>query len=213
MNAVPSGPGSEVGVVGHRADADSARAPGALRLFAAWAGLGLQSFGGGPTVILLIQRTFVDRHAWITREELNMYWIAAMLTPGVNLLSVAICIGRKLGGGAGVAASLLGLLLPTALVVCVLAAGFVAVEHLSLSRAAIRGILPVTAALMLVAAWRFADPLVQRARQRRWVYVFGGLVVSLGSAAALAALGISVIIVLPLAAAAGVALFLAERST
>jgi chromate transporter len=186
--------------------AGDARATGMLRLFRVWAGIGLQSFGGGATTTVLIQRAFVDRYGWITREEFNLYWTASVFTPGINLIGVAICIGRKLGGPRGILASLLGLLLPSAIVVCVLSAGLRAAHHLPLATAALHGVVPATAALMLLAAIGFADPLVQSARHGQWARSVAGLVVGLGCAIALAVVKVSVVVVLPVAALLGIAL-------
>jgi len=155
---------------------------------------------------LLIQRAFVDRYGWITREEFDLFWTASVFTPGISPIGVALCIGRKLGGVTGILASLLGLLLPSATMVCALSAGFAAIQHLPLAGAALHGVIPATAALMLLAAMGFADPLVQSAKQGQWARAGAGLVVGLGCAIALAWFRIAVVVVLPVAALAGIAL-------
>jgi len=64
----------------------------------------------------LIQRTFIDRHKWLSIEEFAYFWNLCVLTPGINLIAVTVLIGRKLGGVGGIAVSLAGLLLPSALI-------------------------------------------------------------------------------------------------
>ena len=52
------------------------------------------------------------------------YLALCTLAPGINLIALTIQIGRKLAGAGGIAASLAGLLLPSAAITCVLAALF-----------------------------------------------------------------------------------------
>jgi chromate transporter len=99
-------------------------APGAWKLLSIWGKIGLQSFGGGATTTLLIQRNFIDIHHWMTMEDFTQYWNLCVFTPGINLVALTILIGRKLAGTRGIIASLVGLLLPSAFITCLLTAGF-----------------------------------------------------------------------------------------
>src|SRR5262245_22898768 len=119
--------------------------PSTWQLFGIWAGIGLQSFGGGASTTLLIQRTFIERRRWLTIEEFTHLWGLCLLTPGINLIAVTALIGKRFGGTRGIVASLAGLLLPSAAITCLLAALFVRVEHTAVARAALRGIVPATA--------------------------------------------------------------------
>src|SRR5579859_1298964 len=104
-------------------------APGAWILLRLWSGIGLKSFGGGASTQLLIRRTFVDERGWIGDAELAHLWNLCQFTPGINLISLTILIGRKLGGTRGIIVSMLGMLLPSAIVTCCLTAGFEAFRH------------------------------------------------------------------------------------
>ncbi len=103
--------------------------PGIWRLFFIWGSIGLQSFGGGASTLLLIRQAFIEKHAWVEEEEFLRFWSLCLMAPGINLIGLTILIGRKLGGVRGVVASLTGLLLPSAVITCLLTAGFKAVEH------------------------------------------------------------------------------------
>jgi chromate transporter len=132
-------------------------------LLRVWAGIGLQSFGGGASTQLLIRRAFVDRRDWIGDDELLRMWSLCLFTPGINLLALTVLIGRRLGGARGIAASLAGMLLPSAALTCALAAGFIQVRHSTAIQAVLRGIIPATAGIMLVVGLGFAQPLIRRA--------------------------------------------------
>src|SRR5262249_37167793 len=97
---------------------------GAWQLLRIWTGIGLQSFGGGTSTVFLIQREFIEKRNWLTMEEYIILWNLCLFTPGINLASLTILIGRKLGGYRGIVASLVGMLLPSATITCLLTAGF-----------------------------------------------------------------------------------------
>src|SRR5260221_460639 len=132
------------------------------QLFRIWAGIGLQSFGGGASTTLLIQRAFIDKYNFITIEDFTHYWALCILTPGINLVGLTILIGRRLGGVWGIVASLGGLLLPSAVITCLLTAGFTAVEPQPVIQAMLKGVIPATAGIMLLVGWNFARPLFQQ---------------------------------------------------
>ena len=186
-------------------------APGTWRLFGIWAGIGLQSFGGGSSTLLLIQRTFIERRGWLTMEEFTQLWSLCLLTPGMNLVAVTALIGKRLGGARGIVVSVAGLLLPSATITCLLAALFVRAEHSAIVQAALRGIVPATAGIMALAAVNFARPLIRaRATTGRW-YLWASAVLVPLSALAIIAWNVSTIAVVVGAALLG-ALFFAPRT-
>jgi chromate transporter len=139
--------------------------PTAKTLLRIWAGIGLQSFGGGASTQLLIRREFVERRPWVGDEEMGRFWNLCQLTPGINLIALTILIGRKLGGTRGIVVSVAGLLVPSAVLTCCLAAGFEAVQHSPVLHAILRGVIPATAGIMGVVAFGFARPLIRRAQK------------------------------------------------
>lgn len=135
--------------------------PDAWRLFGIWAGIGLQSFGGGASTILLIQRTFIERRRWLTMEEFTRLWGLCLLTPGINLIAVTVLIGKQLGGVRGIVASVTGLLLPSATITALLTAIFMRIESAEVVQQVLRGIVPATAGIMLLVAVNFARPIIR----------------------------------------------------
>ncbi len=134
--------------------------PGAGRLFLIWAGIGLQSFGGGASTILLIQREFVEKRDWMTMEEFAHYWNLCLFAPGINLVALTILIGKKLGGTPGILSSLAGLLIPSTTITCLIAAGFKQIEHNHITQAVLKGVIPATGGIMLLVGVNFARPQV-----------------------------------------------------
>src|SRR5215467_11618326 len=133
--------------------------PSLWTLTGTWARIGLQSFGGGASTLFLIERTFVSQQGWLDQEELVRFLNLSLLAPGPNLVALTVLIGHKLGGGRGIAVSLFGLLLPSALLTCVLTAGEQAVRHVAVVRSMLAGIVPATGGLLLVVAIKQIVPL------------------------------------------------------
>jgi len=188
-------------------------APTIWTLWRIWAGIGLQSFGGGASTQLLIRREFVERRRWVGVDELGQFWNLCLFTPGINLIALTVLIGRKLGGARGILVSLAGLLLPSAAVTCALAAGFTAVQHSPVVHAVLRGVVPATAGVMGVVAFGFAQPIVRRARMEGFPSLGVSAAIMLGSALALILGKLPVAVVLVGVALLGIVIFTPWRAS
>lgn len=186
--------------------------PDAWRLFRIWAGIGLQSFGGGSSTIFLIQRAFIDEYKWITMEDYVRLWNLCIFTPGINLVALTVLIGRILGGYWGVVASLAGLLLPSGTITCLLTAGFTLIERVQAVQAILRGVIPATAGVMLLVAARYLPDLYKRARKEGPVQLIASAAIILGCAAGIIVLKLNIILVLLLAALGGIIFFTSWRA-
>ncbi len=140
-------------------------------------------------------------------EEFAHLWNLCLFAPGINLIALTALIGRKMGGTRGIVASLTGMLLPSATITCLLAAGFVLVEHNPVVQAVLRGIVPATAGIMFLVGLRFAQPLFVMARKEGIVQQIASLLIILGCAIGIIVFNLSVVLVLLCAAVAGVAIF------
>src|SRR5215472_4481133 len=185
--------------------------PGKWQLFRIWASIGLQSFGGGASTTLLIQRAFIEKHHWLSIEEFLHLWNLCILTPGINLVALTVLIGRKLGGTWGIVVSLVGMLLPSATITCLITAGFASVQHLPLVQEILRGVVPATGGIMLLVGLNFALPLIRRSYKEGMLYLLASSVLIIMCALAVVLLKLSVIIVVLGTAFLG-ALFFSSKS-
>lgn len=73
-----------------------------LELFLTYFKIGLFTFGGGYAMIALLEREFVERKKWISRDEFTDVIAIAESTPGPVAINCATYIGYKVGklGGA-----------------------------------------------------------------------------------------------------------------
>jgi|SRR5579884_3492679 len=185
--------------------------PGTWKLFRIWAGVGLQSFGGGASTTFLIQRAFIDKHRWLSMEEFTHLWNLCILTPGINLVALTVLIGRKLGGTRGIIASLAGMLLPSAAITCLLAVIFQQIEHIAAVQAVLRGVVPATGGIMFLVGLNFALPLIRRGLKEGFLYLLASSVLVFACAIAVILFKLTVIVVVLGAILLG-ALFFSEKS-
>ena len=177
------------------------------QLLSIWGSIGLQSFGGGPSTLFLIRREFVEKRDWLTAEEFGRFWNLCNLTPGINQVALTILIGRKLGGWWGIAASLAGLLLPSAMITCLLTVGFKVIQTVPAVQAMLRGVVPATAGIMLLVALRFAQPLFARGSKEGLLTLSISLALIVACALVLIVFKLTVILAVIGAALVGAAVF------
>jgi chromate transporter len=187
--------------------------PSTWLLFRIWAGVGLQSFGGGASTTFLIQRAFIEKYKWLSIEEFLYFWNLCVLTPGINLVALTVLIGRKLGGVWGIVVSLAGLLLPSATITCLLAASFTQIENVAAVQAVLRGVIPATGAIMLLVGCNFAIPLMRRGYKEGIFYLLGSGVLMIACALSVILLKLSVIVVILSAALLGALFFSPRKGT
>lgn len=134
------------------------------RIFWIFASIGLQSIGGGASTILLMQQRFIGKYKWLTAEEFVHLWSLCQLAPGINLVGFTILIGKRIGGTLGTFSAVLGLVVPSAIVTCLLTAGFKELEHLPTTHTIEQGVIPATSAIMLLIGRNFSIPSLKKAR-------------------------------------------------
>ena len=128
-----------------------------FQLFYTYLKIGTFTLGGGYAMLPLIQREVVERKKWIDEEEfLNMIALA-QAAPGLIAVNSAIFIGWRVGGWRGVCGAVLGAVLPSFLIILVIAMVFSEWKELPAVEAAFKGIRPAVVALI-------AAPLLKMAK-------------------------------------------------
>ena len=88
----------------------------------------------------MLRREIVNRYGWATDEELLDYFAIGQCTPGVIAVNTATFIGRKIGGFWGAIVATAGVVLPSFLIILVIAAILQNVMHLEIVQHAFAGI-------------------------------------------------------------------------
>ena len=112
--------------------------------------IGIFTLGGGYAMIPLIEEEVVNRHRWVSREEMLDLIAIAQSCPGVFAINIAIFIGYKLNKVRGAIATSLGTALPSFLIILIIAMFFHQFEDNKVVDAMFRGIRPAVVALIAV---------------------------------------------------------------
>ncbi len=92
-----------------------------LKLFLTFFEIGLFTFGGGYAMIPLIQHEMVEKKGWISDDDILEIIAIAESTPGPIAINTATFVGYKTGGVFGSAAATFGVVLPSFVVISVIA--------------------------------------------------------------------------------------------
>ena len=136
--------------------ATAVRPPSLGALFLVFGKIGLFSFGGGSTTLVLMEQEVVRRRGWLTNHQFLFTMALSRMWPGVHLLAQSVLIGHVLRGLAGALICLAGMMLPATAVTIVFTAFFVVLRENPVGAGMIAGVLPATAGLAFAVAYRFA---------------------------------------------------------
>lgn len=120
-----------------------------ISLFLSFLKIGAFTFGGGYAMIPIIQREVIDRRGWIAENEFLDLLTVAQSAPGPISLNTAVFVGYKLKGYAGAAAAILGVVLPSFLIILLIAVFFTDVRDNHVVDAAFKGMRPAVVALII----------------------------------------------------------------
>lgn len=109
-------------------------------LYITYAKIGVMTFGGGMTMLPILQREVVDHKGWATEEELMDYYAIAQCTPGIIAVNTATFIGHKRKGAIGGILATLGVVTPSLIIITLLAEIIRQFSHLPLVENAFAGI-------------------------------------------------------------------------
>ena len=126
-------------------------------LFRTFFKIGIFTLGGGYAMIPLIEEEVVNRHRWVSKEEMLDLIAIAQSCPGVFAINIAIFIGYKLHKTQGAIATAFGTALPSFLIILAIAIFFAAFKDNPVVAAIFRGIRPAVVALIAVPTFRMAQ--------------------------------------------------------
>jgi chromate transporter len=127
-----------------------------LELFFTFLMIGAVSFGGGYSMIPMIQEEVVVRHQWMSLEEFTDVIAVASMSPGPIATNSAIFIGYQQAGVMGAIISTLGTVLPSLIIILLVAAFFIKLHNHRTVKSAFYGLRAVITGLIIYAAIVFA---------------------------------------------------------
>ncbi len=123
-----------------------------IELFATFFRIGSFTFGGGYAMIPLIEREVVENKKWVTSDEVIDVFAVAQSMPGAIAINSSTFIGYKIAGKRGAIIATAGVILPSLLIITLIAMFFSKVQDSPIVKAVFSGIRPAIVALILTAA-------------------------------------------------------------
>src|SRR5512144_2207563 len=114
-------------------------------------GLGTTAVGGPAAHVAMMEDEVVRRRGWMTRAEFLDLLGATNLIPGPNSTEMAIHVGLRRAGLAGLVVAGASFIVPAALIVTALGWGYVRFGRLPAAEGLLRGVKPVVVAIVLQA--------------------------------------------------------------
>lgn len=136
-------------------------------LFLSFLKIGTVGFGGGLAVIALIRTLTVRKRGWLTDAEFVEGFALAQSLPGTSAGNTATYVGLKLRGWRGACVSLAGFILPSTLMMIVLAILYRHLRDLPDTGRLFHGLNAAVVALIVVTAWRIG----RNTLAKRWQWV------------------------------------------
>ena len=122
-----------------------------LQLFLTFLKIGAISFGGGYAMIPLIQDEVIS-HGWLNSEQILNFIAIAESTPGPIAINMATFIGSSQAGILGAMCATLGVILPSFIIILIVASVITGLLKFAGVKAFIGGIRPVVVGLILGTA-------------------------------------------------------------
>lgn len=120
-----------------------------LQLYAAFFRVGALTFGGGYSMMPMLEKETVEKYHWVTKEQLLDYFAAGQCLPGLIAVNSATFIGNAAAGAAGSAAAILGVISPSYIIITLIAAFLKNFQDLAVVGHAFGGIRIAVAALIV----------------------------------------------------------------
>lgn len=126
------------------------------RLFATFFKIGAFTLGGGYAMIPIIESEVVEKHAWIKKNEFLDLIAIAQSCPGIFAANIATFIGYKIKGEKGALCTTLGAVLPSFIIILLIAMVFHQFMQIHWIAAMFNGIRPAVVALIAAPTFNLA---------------------------------------------------------
>lgn len=127
-----------------------------LKLFWIFFKIGIGTIGGGYAMVPLIEHKLVKEYAWLSSEDFLDILAVSQTAPGVFAVNMSQHIGYKIGGLRASLLATLGVVLPSFIIILLLASIFRSFRDNQWVEYAFRAIRPVVVALIAAPVFTMA---------------------------------------------------------
>lgn len=126
-------------------------------LYAAFFKCGAVTFGGGYTMLPILEKEISEKHGWVGKDDLLDYYAVSQSLPGLIAVNVSIFIGYRQRKLPGAIAAALGVVSPCLVIIMLIAACLTNFRDNAYVQYALHGISACVCALILsslVGLWK-----------------------------------------------------------
>ena len=120
-------------------------------LFSTWFKMGAFTFGGGYAMLPMIQREVIEKHHWVTEDDIMDYYAIGQVTPGIIAVNTATFVGYDVAGIVGGIVATLGVITPSLIIISIIAGLITNFSELAVVQHALKGIQVAVCVLMFHA--------------------------------------------------------------
>ncbi|MGM0368379.1 MAG: chromate transporter [Actinomycetota bacterium] len=132
-----------------------------LQLFLIFLKIGAFTFGGGFAMVPLIEREVVQRKKWIKDKDMCDILAISQSFPGAIAINSSTIIGFRVSRYSGAIFATLGVVLPSFIIITLIATVFTYIMDIGVVQAAFKGIGACVVSLLIVAAIRIGKGAIR----------------------------------------------------
>jgi len=131
-----------------------------FKIFFIFFKIGSFTFGGGYAMLPIIKRELVDNLGWIREKDIYDYYAIGQSTPGIIAVNTATMTGYSLRGVKGAFAATIGFIMPSLIIITLIASFFKRFQQINLFQNAFAAIQIAVVALIIdivIKMWQKSD--------------------------------------------------------
>jgi len=123
-----------------------------FQLFKTFFEIGAFTIGGGYAMLAMVERSIVQKKKWLKQDAFWNMIAVVQAIPGVFAVNTALYTGYRIKGKKGAICAALGAVIPSFVIICLVAMFFVEIKENTVVERIFKGIRPCVVALILVPA-------------------------------------------------------------
>lgn len=145
-----------------------------IEMFLSFFKIGAFTIGGGYAMLPLIQKEVVDNKKWIAEEDFFDMVGISQSAPGPIAVNISVFVGNKMRGWKGIIATVLGAVLPSFIIIILVASVFIGIERNPIVERVFQGIRPAVVALIAAPVIRMAK--TARVNRKNFIIPLGAVI-------------------------------------
>lgn len=123
--------------------------------------IGSITFGGGYAILPILIREIVEKRQWISEKEMLDYFAVSQCTPGIICVNISTFMGYRRKGFWGALAATIGVILPSLIIITVIAAILSNFSDILWVQHAFAGVRIAVSALIASTVWNLCKTNVR----------------------------------------------------